>query len=538
MKPSRLPLLLMVPVVFIFGRPPNTEASIFDDIPTAMTRTLDSASAAPPLPGKPIDVEALRFFYQQRGNQPIWVDEAGATERAQALLRALQNADRDGLDPTDYDLAPLLRDLGTTDRVAMAELTVSSTLLRYASDLHGGRALPARIGRDPRIVSVIDPVQTLTAAADAPDPTTFLNALSPVDSVYTGLRDTLARYRAIGAAGGWPQLPEGPELGPGSVDPAVRALRLRLQLTGDLAPDAQGDTPSRYDENVRDAVRRFQHRHGLPENGVVGAQTRAALNIPVQDRIRQIRANLDRARWLPDDLGNTYVFVNLADFHLEVVEGGLEILRMRVVVGDPQTLTPVFSDKISYIEVNPYWNVPKSIAIKEKLGVLRRNPGALRAQNIRVFGPGGEEIGPGSVNWWAVNAGNWHYRLRQDPGPRNALGRIKFMFPNPYDIYLHDTPSRALFRRQVRAFSHGCIRVEKPIELATLLLRDNEGYGRSRIERLIAKGANRPILLTNPVPVHIAYLTTWVGRDGVVHFRSDHYSLDASVIAAVSAGRE
>jgi murein L,D-transpeptidase YcbB/YkuD len=211
---------------------------------------------------------------------------------------------------------------------------------------------------------------------------------------------------------------------------------------------------------------------------------------------------------------------------------------MRVVVGDPQTVTPVFSDKISYVEINPYWNIPKSIAIKEKLPLLRRNPNSLRAQNIRVFGPDGEEINPATVNWSAVNAGNWVYRLRQDPGARNALGRIKFMFPNPYDIYLHDTPSRALFRRQVRAFSHGCIRVEKPIELANLLLRGNEGWGETRLERLIAKGRNRPIPLNNPVPVHIVYLTAWVGSDGSTQFRGDHYNLDTPLVAAMSAVRQ
>ena len=276
----------------------------------------------------------------------------------------------------------------------------------------------------------------------------------------------------------------------------------------------------------------------MPASGIVDEQTRTLLNIPVQDRIRQILANLERARWLPDDLGDPYVLVNLADFALQVVEGGRDVMRMRVVIGEPETITPVFSDKISYIEINPYWNIPRSIAVKEKLPVLRRNLAALKAQNIRVFGPDGEEIDPATVNWPAVNANNFSYRLRQDPGARNALGRIKFMFPNPYGVYLHDTPSRALFRRQVRTFSHGCIRIEKPIELATFLLRSKEGWGRTRIQQTIAKGKNRTIVLNDPVSVHLVYLTAWLDRDAKMQFRDDHYNLDAPLVAALDPSRE
>ena len=537
MKALWLPLLLVMPAVFILIRQPSASAGVSGDIPAAVMTMLEN-SPSPTVAGKPVEIEALRLFYEQRGNQPVWVDGTGMSARAQALLRNLQAAARDGLDPADYASGFVVGDIGAAEQLASAELAVSATLVRYASDVRGDRVLSTRIERDRRITNVIDPVPVLTAAADAPDMIAFVDSLAPSSPIYVGLREALARYRAIESAGDWPKLPDGPDLGPGSTDPRVATLRLRLQLTGDLAAEAQGASPSHYDEAVRGAVRRFQERHGLAPNGTVSGQTRALLNVPVQGRIRQIVANLERARWLPDDLGNPYVLVNLADFHLELVEGGKDVLRMRVVVGDPQTLTPVFSDKISYIEINPYWNVPKSIAIKEKLPVLRRDPSALKRQNIRVLGPGGDEIDPASVEWSAVTANNWIYRLRQDPGTRNALGRIKFMFPNPYDIYLHDTPSRALFRRQVRAFSHGCIRIEKPIELAMLLLRTTDGWGRARIERTISKGKNKPVLLKDPVPVHLVYLTAWVGRDGLMQFRGDHYNLDAPLVAAVDPIRE
>ncbi len=537
MKALRLPLLLVVPAVFILGREPNAIAAVADEMPAAILHTLETAGPTLQVAGKPVEIEALRTFYQQRENQPIWVYEAGTNVRGQALAQAFQSAARDGLDPADYDPGPYALEDGSAEQLAAAELALSATLVRYASDVRGGRALPTKIERDQRI-SPLDPVQILTAAADAPDPTAFVDSLAPADSIYVGLRQTLARYRALAAAGGWPQLPDGSILGPGSTDPRVGTLRLRLQLTGDLAAEAQGHPQSRYDDDVHQAVRRFQERHGLPPNGVVDGQTRALLNIPVQERIRQILANLERARWLPDDLGDPYVLVNLADFTLQVAEGGHDVSRMRVVIGEPDTITPVFSDRISYIEINPYWNVPQSIAVKEKLPVLRRNPGALKAQNIRLLSPGGEEIDPATVNWSAVNANNFNYRLRQDPGAGNALGRIKFMFPNPYGVYLHDTPSRALFRRQVRAFSHGCIRIEKPIELATFLLRGKEGWGRARIQQTIAQGKNRAIILKNPVSVHLVYLTAWLDREGKMQFRDDHYNLDAPLVAALDATRE
>ena len=315
MKALRLSLLLALPVAFILGQELPARATVSDEIPAALAQVLETAAPALEVAGnKPAEIEGLRAFYQQRGNQPVWVDRTGAAPRARRLLLGFQNAARDGLDPANYDYASALQEAGTPEQMATAELTVSAALLRYASDLRGGRALSARILRDPRIVSAIDPVQVLTAAADAPDPATFVDSLAPADPIYVGLRDALARYRAIAAAGGWPQLPDGPDLTPGSTDPRVSTLRLRLQLTGDLAADAQGAVPSHYDKNVDEAVRRFQRRHGLSANGIVNGQTQALLNVPVQGRIRQILANLERARWLPDDLGNPYVLVKSCGF--------------------------------------------------------------------------------------------------------------------------------------------------------------------------------------------------------------------------------
>jgi L,D-transpeptidase YcbB len=536
MHAHRFPWLLAVTAVFLILREPLLAAEAPTPLAAAVQRTLEATGPILIGAGKPVETEALKTFYEQRQNVPLWVDATGLNSRGQALLRAFEGSARDGLDPADYDPGAAVRAAAETDQLAATELGLSASLLRYATDIRRGRAVPEKMDDDQRIAPrPIDPAQVLAGAATAPDVNVYVASLAPADPFYLGLRQALDRYRAIAAAGGWPAIPAGGKLALGSNDARVSDLRRHLQLTGDLAAEPTGQVSTRYDETVRQAVRRFQERHGLSATGDVNAGTLQALNVPVSTRIRQILINLERARWLPEDLGDPYVLVNMAAFELDVVEAGKPVLEMRVVVGERENETPVFSDEISYIEINPYWNVPKSIAYKEKLPQLRRNPNALAAQNIKVIGPGGTPINPASIDWSTVGA-NFPYRLRQEPGPRNALGRIKFMFPNPYDVYLHDTPSRALFKRQVRAFSHGCIRVEKPMELAEFLLRGS--WSRERIQKAIDAGKNRAITLMKPVPVHLVYLTAWVDPEGMVQFRDDLYNRDARLVAALDAKRE
>ena len=411
--------------------------------------------------------------------------------------------------------------------------------MRYASDVRRGRAVPIKMDQFQRITpKSLDANQILTAAADAVDLQAMIDTLAPSDPYYQGLRQTLARYRAIAEAGGWPPLPDGPKLVPGESDSRVPILRRHLEITGDLSKTSAAPSSKLYDEELRQAVRRFQERHGLQADGVIGASVRELLNVPVDVRIHNILVNLERARWLPDELGDPYVLVNMAAFNLEVVKAGEAVLDSRVVVGRPVRSTPVFSDEISYIEFNPYWHVPRTILIKDKLPILRSNPASLTAQKIRVVAPGGAVVDPTTIDWSSVSSANFPYSLRQDPGERNALGRIKFMFPNPFDVYLHDTPSRSLFRRSQRAFSSGCIRVEKPAELAEFLLRGNEGWTRGRIEQAIASRKNRAVTLATPVPVHLVYFTAWLDREGRVQFRNDLYNRDAQLVATLDGRRE
>jgi murein L,D-transpeptidase YcbB/YkuD len=273
----------------------------------------------------------------------------------------------------------------------------------------------------------------------------------------------------------------------------------------------------------------FQARHGLTADGTIGKKTIDALNIPVERRIEQMAMNLERRRWLPDNLGERYVFVNMADFELKVVDGSRTIHTARVVVGTPLHRTPVFSDSIKSIDLNPFWNVTPSIATKELLPKIRRDPGYLQRNGYRLFsgwGAEARELDPFLIEWSSVSAARFAYKIRQDPGPTNALGQIKFVFPNTQNIYLHDTPSRQLFRQSMRAFSHGCIRVENPLALAVVLLEDANGRTKEKLTQIISSGEQRTLTLPRPIPVHLVYLTAWVNKDGSVNFRDDIYGRD------------
>jgi len=312
----------------------------------------------------------------------------------------------------------------------------------------------------------------------------------------------------------------------------VRNLRARLQASGDLTEGDAGKNPV-YDKAVADAVRRFQKRHGLAETGSVNAATAAALNVPVAKRIRQVELNMERWRWLPDDFGSRYILVNIPSFKMNVVENGKRVMESKVVVGRLERQTPTFTANMAYLVLSPKWYVPRSIAVKDKLPQLKRNPYALARQNIRIYNSAGQQLNPGAINWKAVGAGNFNYQLRQDAGPRNALGGIKFMFPNPYNVYLHDTPTRGLFSQNQRTFSSGCIRISNPVELAEYLLKHDPKWSRDAIRAAAVSGKQRVVNLPQQVPVYLLYWTAWVDEDGLAHFRDDIYSRDKPLVRAL-----
>jgi murein L,D-transpeptidase YcbB/YkuD len=291
-----------------------------------------------------------------------------------------------------------------------------------------------------------------------------------------------------------------------------------------------------YDDQLQAALIRFQERHGLAPDGRVGPKTRAALNVPIDARIQQMVLNLERRRWMPDDRGARYVFVNLADFELKVVHEPKTVLDTRVVVGAPYQRTPVFSAEMTYVVINPYWHVPPGIARNELLPKIREDPRYLAANDFELLSDWSESatlLDPLAIDWSAVSAQAFPYKLREKPGPGNALGRIKFMFPNRFNVYMHDTPARALFEKTVRSFSHGCIRVERPEEFGAVVLGRQPGWSLDRIQAAIARGERRIVTLAAPLPVHITYLTAWVNKDGSVHFRDDVYGRDALLAEAL-----
>jgi murein L,D-transpeptidase YcbB/YkuD len=513
--------------------PDALSPSLFTSSSSAVSGAIEAMFASPDativVGGRSYPIEPLRVFYQSRGNAPVWVDARGVNARGTALIAALGEAGRDGLDAGLYragesvDPGPAP---GSSEVLAGIELGLSTALLRYAHDVSIGRAALRPPDRDLRITQkTIDATAVLMAAADAPDEATFIAGLAPADPLYQGLRAGLDRYRKLDQSGIWATLPAGETLQPGTNSPSVRTLKHVLAATGD-AQMPSFDTAV-YDDAVAEAVKRFQRRHRLAPTGTVNEATRKAFNIPPAMRVRQILVNMERRRWMPDDLGNPYVFVNLPDYTLTVMENNASVMQMNVVIGKATWPTPVFSDLIEYLEFNPHWHVPPTILKKEVLPRMRGNPGYASASGLRVF-YNGRPVDPWAVDWSATSGAG--YSFRQDPGQRNALGRIKFMLPNEFAVYLHDTPSKSLFQRPVRAFSHGCVRVAQPLELAEFLLaRNDEGWNRSRIERMIRAGKNRAVTLKTPVPVHLTYFTALPDGDGGVQFRNDVYGKDTTL---------
>jgi murein L,D-transpeptidase YcbB/YkuD len=348
-----------------------------------------------------------------------------------------------------------------------------------------------------------------------------MRLIAPRTQRYERLRQALAAYRRIEAAGGFVKVPDGAPIKAGAADARIPAIRQRLAQEGYLRGAGAGLF---YDAALVDAVKRFQEQHGLKAEGLLGPQTIKEMNVPVSARVLTLELNMERNRWLQNEFAPYHIFANLADQVVKLVKNDDTLHAEVIQVGQPYHRTPVFTDVMEVIELNPYWNVPPSIAVNEYLPKLRKNPGVLAGENIKVLSGNGA-ISATAVNWSSLGKGNFPYSLRQDPGPGNALGRVKFVFPNEYNVYMHDTPSKAKFDAAQRYFSHGCLRLRDPLRMAELILGP-EGYSRQRIDQIVATGKNTPIRLKTHIPVYVVYLTTFVNKDGSVHFREDVYGRD------------
>ncbi len=518
---------------------------------------------------------SLRSAYEARDFQPLWFRRGAPTGKTRELVATLEAAHRDGLRPGTYHpdlLAAQLRkarDDGSEGALYPVDSLFSQAFLLFSRNLSVGRVDPSELGptwhierRHPNLAAALD-------EATGPSPLDrVIDRLRPPHPGYRRLQQALERYRSIARAGGWPSVAYGPVIAPGDRAPRARLARIaaRLEAEGDLPqgaeplPSPSGAAARRagarpepgdrapaaaepevvYGGELVAAVRRFQGRLGLTVDGKVGPETVDAMNVPALARVRQIELNMERWRWLPADLEPRRLEVNIPAFTLHVVDGGRTVSTMKVVVGKAGAATPAFSDSMTYVVLNPYWNVPESITRSEIARQAARDPSYLATHSYEVVSGSGPDdvrrIAPRSIDWASVAAGgSFPYRVRQLPGPDNALGQIKFMLPNDYNIYLHDTPSQHLFDQAQRDFSHGCVRVERPLDLAQWVFQDDPEWSRERLAAEIASGRRETIALPRPLPVYLLYWTAWVDDDGVTHFRDDVYGQDRALAEALAA---
>lgn len=472
---------------------------------------------------------AVAGFYGPRGYEPAWSDPARRHELAVALAGLVL----DGLDPDDYAVSAVEHPAAGDDPAgrAAADVLATRSYLLALAHLFRGKVDPRTLypvwNVQPRQA---DPVAGLGIAAQAAYSGRIADAFDrarPQHPVYGALRTALAGLREVADRGGWPQIADGPTLRPGDRDTRVAVLRQRLAIGGYLPKDTP-ETGS-YDDILQAAVRQFQAEQYLDADGNVGRATRAALNVTVQARIDQLRVNLERARWLLQEISGDFVLVDIAGFRVRYFTGAHAVWTSRIQVGRSLRPTPMFKSQISQITFNPTWTVPPTIFTKDVLPKVRGDLHYLAKNHIRAFDPGGRELAPELIDWTDPHG----IKLRQDAGKDNSLGRVAFRFPNPFSVYLHETPHKELFAYGQRAFSSGCIRVEDPFELARLLLADPERWNRAAVDRVVAEGKTIDVPLPRPVTILLAYWTVDLHADGRASFKPDMYGYDPQILRAL-----
>lgn len=486
--------------------------------------------------------QQLNQFYDQRHHRSIWFEDGEFKRNPEPLLREIKNSYAEGLNPADYHLQFIeesVRDQDlfleqAIDKRALLDILLTNAYLSLASDYLNGKIDAEIIIDDYNYrADSLEAQKLLQELIKNGSIAQILQKQLPKTDNYQNLKEKLAVYRDSGKIDEWPQITAGEILAEEAEGQRVTQLINNLEARNYLS-QGQIRADDYFDQNVKRAVVRFQLDHGLKADGVVGSKTLAALNVSKAQRIRQLIINMERWRWLPENLGRRYIYVNIADYNLRLYEDGQVIMEMKTIVGQEQRRTPVFSDTIKYLVINPYWYVPKSIAVKDKLPLIKKDFNYLKENNYSLFQYTGnnklEEIDPAAVDWSKINKDNFNYLLRQNPGDENALGRVKFMFPNRFSIYLHDTPGRYLFSETERSFSSGCIRIEKPVDLAEYLLSDQQEWSREQIEAEMKKDKERTVYLKNPIKIYLQYNTAWVDSVGNLNFREDIYKRDQKLI--------
>jgi len=557
-KLAAVPRVFLIFVLLLCGlllcnghfRPARSEATgFFAEIPTAIASRLAKAASEPVfIQGHRLrtDGALLQDFYARHAYRTLWFADGRPLSRMGELLAAVAGSAADGLQPNDYlppgaDLQTLLRSLASgqsevpTPLLADVELLLTDAFVSLGKDLSFGRV--NREGACDQACSTARAVALLTALVGIRDDdvaafAALLTSFRPSDPMYGRLKELLARYRKLAAVEP-PPLPPGEKLTLGVRSASVAILRERLRQRGDLSSSLSGTgDPELFDAELQAAVRRFQARHGLTPRGTVDKVTVALLNTPLMAEIRCLELNLERWRWLPHHLGDRHILVNIPAFTLAVREGGRTIMSMRTVVGRPPWYTPSFSRKMTYLQLNPSWFIPPSILRAETIPAIKKDRSYISRKKLRFYGFKDKqihEVAAAQIDWKHVNAQRFPYLVVQAPGRSNPLGKVKFMFPNQDFIYLHDTPQKNLFQRERRAFSHGCIRLEKPLQLAEYLLASDPQWPSWRLAEALKKGTEQYVPLRQPIEVHIVYFTAWVDEQGQLQRRPDVYGSDRTL---------
>jgi murein L,D-transpeptidase YcbB/YkuD len=494
--------------------------------------------------------DLVRLFYGRRDYRPAWIGEKEISPQVRPLLQALKNLEAEGLDPSTYHLSKIEdrsrsieKGLKKKRRLPPETLTDFDLLCTDAFLACAGHLAHGKVDAETDLVAwqaacldeglagLLENALAESRVAEA------LASVAPMHPFYQNLKVTLASYRELARKTKWKPLPEELNLKKGDRGKEVREVGKRLLALGDF--DRKQGKPSRdFDDALEAALPRFQGRHGLDASGILEATTLAALNTPLEERCRQIEANLERWRWLPHDLGDRFIYVNIANFELEAFEGSRKDIAMKVVVGSEAWQTPDFASQMTHLVVNPDWTIPIPVILKETVKYVLQDPCYFRNNRMVILRKEGEELvetDPAAIDWAKLTEKNLDFLIRQVPGPENILGRLKFVFPNKYDIYLHDTPYQEDFAKAARAYSHGCIRAEKPVELAVWVLRGKPGWDLKQIYAAIDAGEERTVKLVEPINVYFLYSTAWMGDDGTVQFRPDIYERDNKLIEALGA---
>lgn len=527
-------LFVMVTVAGLFAPPASYAERRMDALTGAVKEYLESHPLSLPASFKHQSSSNqqglfLADIYHLTGLHPLWVTPEGPGKKASIILLYLSKSDEEGLDPDDYGVTRIsdLWRARQPQSLARLDILLTVNLIQYIHDVSCGRL--------PDADKKFDPVAAIEQALSVPDLAGYLAGLPPSHQHYTELKTALKTYRTMAKEGEWPKIPAGETIRPGDPDDRVPAIIHRLARSLDLDSNVSGLT--HYDSSLIPFIVQLQTMYGLEPDGIIGQKTLAAMNIPLSGLIQQIIINMERWRWRQHDLGKKYILVNIVNFNLSAFDKEHIALAMPVIVGGLKHQTPVFSGRIRYVDMNPYWNIPKSIAVNEELPKLKKDPYYLVNKHIRLFSNGNanaQELDSTAINWAGVTRARMaKYRLRQDPGPWNSLGKIKFVFPNAYAVYMHDTPGKGLFSYSRKDFSHGCIRVSNPLRLAAFVLEDTpEKWSLEKIDDIFNSGKRRVIRLPSPLPVHITYQTTWVDKNGIIYFNEDLYGLDEALMKA------